>query len=57
VALLVQGSLTAPMMLLGTQPVWLWLLIPALFVGEPRRVCRRLFGLSYAAMARSLAWA
>jgi MFS family permease len=33
VALLVQGGLTAPMTLLGTQPVWLWLLIPALFVG------------------------
>jgi hypothetical protein len=25
--------------------------------GEPRRVCRRLFGLSHAAMARSSAWA
>jgi hypothetical protein len=24
--------------------------------GEPPRVCRRLFGLSHAAMARSLAW-
>ena len=24
---------------------------------EPRRVCRRLFGLSHAAMARSSAWA
>ena len=33
VALLLQGGLTAPMILLGTQPVWLWLLIPALFVG------------------------
>ena len=33
VASLVQGGLTAPMILLGTQPVWLWLLIPALFVG------------------------
>jgi predicted MFS family arabinose efflux permease len=33
VALLVQGGLTEPMILLGTQPVWLWLLIPALFVG------------------------
>jgi MFS family permease len=33
VALLVQGGFTAPMILLGTQPVWLWLLIPALFVG------------------------
>ena len=32
-ALLVQGGLTAPMILLGTPPVWLWLLIPALFVG------------------------
>jgi len=32
-ALLIQGGLTAPMILLGTQPVWLWLLIPALFVG------------------------
>jgi MFS family permease len=33
VAMLVQGGLTAPMILLGTQPVWLWLLLPALFVG------------------------
>ena len=33
VALLVQGGLSAPMILLGTQSVWLWLLIPALFVG------------------------
>jgi hypothetical protein len=31
-ALLVQGD-TAPLILLGTQSVWLWLLIPALFVG------------------------
>jgi MFS family permease len=32
-ALLVQGGLTAPMILLGTQPLWVWLLIPSLFVG------------------------
>src|SRR5262249_55257030 len=32
-ALLVQGGLTAPLMLLGPEPAWLWLLIPALFVG------------------------
>jgi MFS family permease len=32
-ALLIQGGLTAPMILLGTQPTWLWLLIPALFGG------------------------
>ena len=32
-ALLVQGGLTAPLILLGTQPFWLWLLVPALFVG------------------------
>jgi MFS family permease len=32
-ALLVQGGLTAPLILLGTEPAWLWLLIPALFVG------------------------
>jgi predicted MFS family arabinose efflux permease len=32
-ALLVQGGLTAPLILLGTKPAWLWLLIPALFVG------------------------
>jgi MFS family permease len=31
VALLVQGGMTAPLILLGTQPAWLWLLIPALF--------------------------
>jgi MFS family permease len=31
--LLVQGGLTAPMILLGTQPTWLWLLVPALFGG------------------------
>jgi MFS family permease len=30
---LVQGGLTAPMILLGTQAAWLWLLIPALFGG------------------------
>ncbi|HTO45635.1 MAG TPA: MFS transporter [Burkholderiales bacterium] len=33
VALLVQGGLTAPLILLGTESTWLWLLIPALFVG------------------------
>ncbi|MBV8890024.1 MAG: MFS transporter [Alphaproteobacteria bacterium] len=32
-ALLVQGGMTAPLILLGTQPAWLWLLIPALFGG------------------------
>jgi MFS family permease len=32
-ALLVQGGMTAPLILLGTQPTWLWLLIPALFGG------------------------
>ena len=32
-ALLVQGGLTAPMILLGPDPIWLWLLIPALFGG------------------------
>jgi MFS family permease len=32
-ALLVQGGITAPLILLGTQPTWLWVLIPALFGG------------------------
>jgi len=32
-ALLVQGGLTAPLIPLGTEPSWLWLLVPALFVG------------------------
>jgi MFS family permease len=32
-ALLVQGGLTAPLVLLGTEPAWLWLLVPALFIG------------------------
>ncbi|MBV9555036.1 MAG: MFS transporter [Alphaproteobacteria bacterium] len=32
-ALLVQGGMTAPLILLGTQPAWLWLLMPALFGG------------------------
>ncbi len=32
-ALLVQGGLTAPMILLGVDPTWVWLLIPALFGG------------------------
>ncbi|MCH8684423.1 MFS transporter [Pedomonas mirosovicensis] len=32
-ALLVQGGLTAPLTLLGNAPIWLWLLVPALFVG------------------------
>ena len=31
-ALLVQGGLTAPLVLLGTEPAWLWLLVQALFV-------------------------
>jgi MFS family permease len=33
VALLVQGGMTVPLILLGTQPEWLWLLIPTLFGG------------------------
>ncbi|HLG48940.1 MAG TPA: MFS transporter [Reyranella sp.] len=32
-ALLVQAGLTAPLVLLGAESSWLWLLIPALFVG------------------------
>jgi MFS family permease len=32
-ALLIQGGFTAPMILLGAEQVWLWLLIPALFGG------------------------
>jgi MFS family permease len=32
-ALLVQGGFTLPMILLGTDPIWLWLLIPMLFGG------------------------
>ena len=32
-ALLVQGGLTAPLILLGAESSWLWLLVPALFVG------------------------
>lgn len=32
-AFLVQGGMTAPLILLTTQPIWLWLLIPALFGG------------------------
>jgi MFS family permease len=32
-ALLVQGGFTAPLILLGVEPSWLWLLVPALFVG------------------------
>ena len=32
-ALLVQGGMTAPLIVLGTEPTWLWLLIPALFGG------------------------
>src|SRR5262245_45393559 len=32
-ALLVQGGLTGPLILLGTEPAWLWLLVPALFIG------------------------
>jgi MFS family permease len=32
-ALLIQGGMTAPLILLGTQPAWLCLLIPALFGG------------------------
>jgi MFS family permease len=30
-ALLIQGGMTAPLIVLGTQQIWLWLLIPALF--------------------------
>jgi MFS family permease len=33
VALLIQGGLTAPLILLGPEPAWLWLLVPALFIG------------------------
>src|SRR5262249_19862425 len=32
-ALLVQGGFTAPLILLGAEPTWLWLLVPTLFVG------------------------
>lgn len=32
-ALLVQGGFTVPLMMLGTEQSWLWLLVPALFVG------------------------
>lgn len=32
-ALLVQGGFTAPLILLGAEPTWLWLLVPALFFG------------------------
>jgi predicted MFS family arabinose efflux permease len=32
-ALLVQGGMSAPLILLGTDPIRLWLVIPALFVG------------------------
>ncbi|HZY55298.1 MAG TPA: MFS transporter [Reyranella sp.] len=32
-ALLVQGGLTAPLILLGAESSWVWLLVPALFVG------------------------
>jgi MFS family permease len=32
-ALLVQGGMTAPLIMLGTEPIWIWLLIPALFGG------------------------
>jgi MFS family permease len=32
-ALLVQGGMTAPLIVLGTEPTWLWLLIPTLFGG------------------------
>ena len=28
-----QGGFTAPLILLGAKPTWLWLLVPALFVG------------------------
>jgi hypothetical protein len=31
--LLVQGGLTAPLILLGAESSWVWLLVPALFVG------------------------
>jgi MFS family permease len=33
IALLVQGGMTAPLILLGADPAWLWLLIPTLFGG------------------------
>jgi predicted MFS family arabinose efflux permease len=32
-ALMTQGGFTAPLILLGTERAWLWLLIPALFAG------------------------
>ena len=32
-ALMAQGGFTAPLILLGTERAWLWLLIPALFAG------------------------
>lgn len=32
-ASLAQGGFTAPLILLGTEPTWLWLLVPALFIG------------------------
>jgi predicted MFS family arabinose efflux permease len=32
-AMLVQGGFTAPLILLGAEPTWLWLLVLALFVG------------------------
>jgi MFS family permease len=33
IGLLVQAGFTAPLLLLGPDPVWLWVLVPALFVG------------------------
>lgn len=33
VGLLVQAGFTAPLLLLGPDPIWLWVLVPALFIG------------------------
>jgi MFS family permease len=33
VGMLLQAAFTAPLLLLGPEPVWLWMLIPALFIG------------------------
>lgn len=33
IGLLVQAGFTAPLLLLGPDPVWLWVLVPALFIG------------------------
>lgn len=33
VGMLVQAAFTAPLLLLGPDPIWLWVLVPALFIG------------------------